>query len=178
MVEKTSEEKTTQRLYNFYNKISSLNLKAVDLIEMNFTEFKRALEIKKHFVKGTYEAYKRLLYELQDKEDKIVNFHKEKSIKILHHTVNEGEERGFREDFLERVSLVKEGETYYSAHYIGNDGSERHIFAPNLKRLKEILEELESSYNTQYKRQSLKIQKYTAFVDREIQQEVQSYLVP
>jgi hypothetical protein len=145
------------------------------LIELNRKEFKQSLGIEKLSV-NYYNALKRILASLSDKEDNIYKYHKKKVFSILGHRIGIREEEGFRLDFRERTSLTKEGETYYSAHYRGQDGSERYIYAPNLKRLKEILAQLESFYHTKYKKQSQQILKYTAFIDRTIQSELQQYI--
>ena len=176
MVKRTKVTKATiERYYNLYNQIQSKNLLVTDLMELNRQEFKEILGIKKLSI-NYYNALKRILVSLPDKEDQIYKYHKQKVFSILNHRIGVREEEGFKTDFRERVSTTKEGETYYSAHYRGLDGSERHIFAPNLKRLKEILAQLESAYHTKYKKESQRIEKYTAFIDRTIQSELQEYI--
>ena len=177
MVKRTKvKRQTIERYYSFYNQLQSKNLNAEDLIDLDRKEFKERLGIKKLSIQY-YQALKRILLSLPDKEDNIYKYHKQKVFSILGHRVGTREEEGFRIDFRERVSITKEGETYYSAHYRGSDNSERHIFAPNLKRLKEILAQLESVYHTKYKKESQQILKYTAFVDRTIQTELQQYII-
>jgi len=176
MVKRTNvKRKTIQRYYSLYNQLQSKNLNAADLIDLDRKEFKERLGIKKLSIQY-HQALKRILLSLPDKEDAIFKCHKQKVFSYLGHRIGVREEEGFRTDFRERVSTTKEGETYYSVHYRGEDGSERHIFAPNLKRLKEILAQLESVYLTKYKKQSQVILKYTAFIDRTIQSELEGYI--
>ena len=177
MIKRTKVKRITiERYYSFYNQLQSKNLNAEDLIDLDRKEFKERLGIKKLSVKY-HQALKRILVSLPDKEDNIFKYHKQKVFSLLGHRIGVREEEGFRIDFRVRVSTTKEGETYYSAHYRGADGSERHIFAPNLKRLKEILAQLESVYHTKYKKESQQILKYTAFIDRTIQSEIQQYIL-
>lgn len=174
MTKKTLEKTSIDRMYRVYNQMTTKDLNAIDLLEMPKRDFKNAMGIKK-MSDEYYKGLLRIITNLPSREEVITKEHERKSLKLLNHRLGNEELKGFQEDFRVRVNSTDEG-TYYSAHYKGEDNSERHIYAPTLKRLKEILSDLENKYRTRYRRESLEIKVYKAFIDNVHREEIQSYL--
>lgn len=86
------------------------------------------------------------------------------------------------EELNTRTELTNENESYYSVHLRSTEKNskgkfdERHIFAPSLKRIDEIISLLEESYGFTYNRDHIEIVPYKEFLDRQHEEEIERRL--
>lgn len=162
------------RYYSLYAKVIESELTVLELSQLSKAEYKSKMKITRPLSDESWKAQLRLLNVLHQKEEIILKEHKKRQKKagIIETPASL---KGFKEDFSKTTETIVKNQTYYSAKFKNRTTKEvKYVFAPNMKRLREIGEIMRAKYGME--RVSVEINTYKGFIDREVEGEIRTYV--